>query len=91
MLSPMKLAFFVLMFGDALLAQDRLVSSSIVSGDAMTYDLGYGIKLNGSSSLSRSWHILNDSSSPLQLGSVGISPGVEKTKLILALQCLRQH
>jgi hypothetical protein len=41
-------------------------------GGSVVTELGYGIKVNGQSTLMRSWVVLNDSGCPIQLGRSGI-------------------
>lgn len=53
-------------------AQPTLVSKG--DGGSVKVDLGYGIAMNKESSLTREWHIINDTRLPLQIESGSVAP-----------------
>lgn len=51
----------------------QTISSSVADGGSVITNLGYNIKVNDGSSLSRSWITLNDTDCPVQIENAGIS------------------
>jgi hypothetical protein len=56
------------------MARPDTISTTKLDGGSVTYNLGLNRKLNGDSSLRRTWIVLNDAGCPLQLSGAGIKP-----------------
>jgi len=69
----------ILLFVTCACSQDRTSTSArkltlqTYDGGSVVTELGYGIAVNKGSSLHRRWYVINDSSCPLDLGTVGIN------------------